>query len=255
MNEYDPQLYDLYFNGVEGDVEFYLDEAKDGQGPTLEIGCGTGRILVPLAREAGIPVTGLDVSEPLLNIALSKLKLESESVQKRSKVIVGDMRDFDLCEKFATVLLPYRTFQHLLTPADQISALNAIRRHLEKEGRLVFNIFEPSDEIQRNGWSAPLRLDTEIIDPSTNDMISVYFSRFCDPQTQIMEQSFIFERWDNSGQSKDRCIQNLSLRWSTEWELRHLFGAAGFSVVAFYGDFSGSPYQGFGEQIWILEAD
>ncbi|MEE3234417.1 MAG: class I SAM-dependent methyltransferase [Candidatus Latescibacterota bacterium] len=255
MNEYDPQWYDLYFNGVEGDVEFYLGEAQDGRGPTLEIGCGTGRILIPLAREAGVPVTGLDISKPLLKVALAKLKLESDAVQERSKIVEGDMRDFDLGETFATVILPYRTFQHLLTPVDQLSALKEIRRHLGKNGRLVFNIFEPTDEIQRHGWSTPLRLDAEVIDSSKDEMVSVYFSRLCDPQTQLMEQSFIFERWDNSGKSKGRYIQNLSLRWSTEWEMRHVFNLTGFSVVAFYGDFGGNPYPGFGEQIWVLEAD
>jgi|TARA_B100001250_G_scaffold401627_1_gene413729 ubiquinone/menaquinone biosynthesis C-methylase UbiE len=255
VNEYDPEWYDLYFNGVEGDVEFYLDEAADGQGPTLEIGCGTGRILIPLARDAGVPVTGLDISKPLLNVALDKLKREPDSVQHRSNIVEGDMRNFDLGETFATVLLPYRTFQHLLTPVDQLSALKEIRRHLGKDGRLVFNAFEPTDEIQRDGWSTPLRLDTELFDRSKDEMVSVYFSRLCDPQTQLMEQSFIFERWDNFGKSKGRFIQNLSLRWSTEWEMRHLFNLAGFSVIACYGDFEGNPYPGFGEQIWVLEAE
>ena len=255
MNDYDPSWYDLYFTGTDGDVEFYLDEAIDGQGPTLEIGCGTGRILIPLARKVEFPIVGLEINRSLIDVALEKLALEPDLVRKRSKIIEGDVCDFDLCQRFATVMLPYRTFQHLLTPVDQLSALNQIRKHLKKDGRLVFNTFEPNAEIQRSGWNTPLSLDTELFERRNNDTVTVHFSRRCDPKTQLMDQSFIFERWDETGRSQGRFIQNLSLRWSSEWEMRHLLRLAGYSVVALYGDFSGSIYPGFGEQIWIVELE
>src|SRR3954462_148981 len=97
---------DLYLNTVQyydhiapyrarTDVAFYVDEAKNAIGPVLELGCGTGRILIPTAQ-AGIEITGLDASESMLARCREKLRNESVQVQQRVELIYGDMREFDL---------------------------------------------------------------------------------------------------------------------------------------------------------------
>src|SRR5689334_10632334 len=104
------------------DVEFWVDAARAAKGPVLELGCGTGRVLLPIAR-AGVEVTGLDRSRPMLDKARANLARENEAVRARVHLHEGDMRDFDLGRRFALVLAPFRSFQHLVEIDDQLAAL------------------------------------------------------------------------------------------------------------------------------------
>ncbi len=75
MNEYDhidAAFYDYHSTGQEGDVEFYVAEAQAAGSTVLELGCGTGRISIPIAQ-AGVPVVGLDRAPAMLDIARAKV--------------------------------------------------------------------------------------------------------------------------------------------------------------------------------------
>src|SRR5207253_2377433 len=107
-------LYDTISTGLEGDVSFYVDEARNSGAPVLELGCGTGRILIPIA-ETGIEIVGLDAAQSMLDIARRKVAALPEETQRRIELTEGDMRHFDLGRRFSLVLIPYRAFLHLLT--------------------------------------------------------------------------------------------------------------------------------------------
>src|SRR5262249_7213750 len=143
MEEYSgaaAMFYDYCFHGLEGDVQFYIEEANKAGAPVLEIGCGTGRILLPVAK-TGVEIVGLDRSPTMLAILRQKLaKLSTES-QRKIELIEGDMRNFALGRRFNLVMIPYRAFLHLLTPKEQRQALTCIYEHLADNGRLIFNIF------------------------------------------------------------------------------------------------------------------
>ncbi|HEY6091913.1 MAG TPA: class I SAM-dependent methyltransferase, partial [Gemmatimonadales bacterium] len=124
------------------DVDFYVEEAKAAGGPALEIGCGTGRILIPTAR-AGVTITGLDGSTEMLARARAKLAAEPAPVRQRATLVQADMRDFELGARFALITAPFRVVQHLITAEDQQRFLAAVRRHLAPGGRLVFDVFNP----------------------------------------------------------------------------------------------------------------
>ena len=111
------------------DVAFFVEMAQAAGGPVLEIGCGTGRVLIPTAR-AGIEIVGLDLSPSMLAVCRSNLAQESAETQARVRLVEGDMRDFDLGQQFALVTLPFRPFQHLTSVEDQIACLTTIHRHL-----------------------------------------------------------------------------------------------------------------------------
>ena len=119
------------------DVEFFVTMAQQANGPVLEAGCGTGRILTPMAR-AGVEITGLDVSQTMLAICRKCLAAEPLEVQKRARVLEADMRQFHLAT------LPFRSFQHLLSPADQSSCLSVVHRHLVPGGRMILDVFNVS---------------------------------------------------------------------------------------------------------------
>ena len=123
------------------DTQFYLELAREtaAQGrAVLEIACGTGRVILPIARE-GIEVVGLDNAAAMLNIARRKAASDGVEVSW----VEADMRDFDLARRFGLVIIPYRSFLHLLTDTDQQSCLAAVLRHLEPGGRFALNFFAP----------------------------------------------------------------------------------------------------------------
>ena len=96
------------------DVAFFVDMARASGGPVLEVGCGTGRVLLPCAR-AGVDVVGLDVARPMLDVLRRSLARESADVQRRVRIVHDDMRTFALGQRFPLVTLPFRSFQHMLT--------------------------------------------------------------------------------------------------------------------------------------------
>jgi SAM-dependent methyltransferase len=124
------------------DLGFYLGLAEEADGPVLELACGTGRVLLPLAR-AGHEVTGLDLSPHMLAEARRRLAAEPPEVRARVSLIDGTMCRFDLARRFALILIPFRAFQALLTREEQRGCLECSREHLQPEGRLVVDVFNP----------------------------------------------------------------------------------------------------------------
>src|SRR5437762_1630373 len=133
---YLPVWYDLVFTPDQSDVPFYTGLARACGGPVLEIGIGTGRVALPIAR-SGISVVGIDRSEEML--AALETKIRREKLSRRVRAERADMRDFDLRRKFPLVIVPFRAFLHNLTTADQIACLEACRRHLAPGCELVLN--------------------------------------------------------------------------------------------------------------------
>src|SRR5262245_48031980 len=105
------RYYDYTSTGLEGDLQFYVEEAQKAGSPALELGCGTGRILIPVA-EAGVEIVGLDLSDDMLAIARRKVDALPEEVRGRIEIVRGDMRTFSLGRRFRLVIIPYRAFLH-----------------------------------------------------------------------------------------------------------------------------------------------
>lgn len=250
MEAYHGRFYDSYFVGVEGDVEFYVDEALEADSPVLELGCGTGRILLPVAQ-AGIQIVGLEPSAQMLTVARRKLADSSAEVQNLVELVQGDMREFSLEKRFGLVIIPYRTFQHLLTPVDQEQALGCIYEHLEEGGLLVFNLFDPLRDMVENGFQSPLRKDTDFVDLESGNQVVVWYSRQYDPQVQLLEQELIYEEIGEGDRVLGRTYGRLILRYASRYEMQYLLEGCGFEVEGLYGDFQGSPFPGYGEQVWV----
>lgn len=148
----DAQRYDLVLGAyaTEEMLAFYQRQIARFGEPVLELACGSGRLLIPLAQ-AGRDVTGLDIAKPMLDLAAIKAAEQGVNVS----LIQGDVRNFDLGRQFNTILFPAQSMQHLLHRADVEASLACVRRHLTSEGRLVIEIFNPSlsllsrDENQR----------------------------------------------------------------------------------------------------------
>ncbi len=258
MREYDradASFYDYYSLGIPGDVEFYVQEAQRAEGDVLELGCGTGRILIPMA-EAGATVTGLDRSPDMLARARKRMAELPARTRRRIKFVQGDMRDFALKRRFKLIAIPYRAFLHLLTPEDERQALVNIREHLADDGRLIINNFDPRLDIivaHAGPLGAALKKDDEFIHPETKRHVVVWDSRQYDPAEQTVDQLFIYEELDDEGHSLSRVFSTYTLRYLFRWEMQYLLELCGFEVEALYGDFKCGPFLSGREQIWVAK--
>ncbi|UCE60406.1 MAG: class I SAM-dependent methyltransferase [Phycisphaerales bacterium] len=256
MEEYDESsaaFYDYYATGLEGELEFYVEEARQAGGPVLELGCGTGRILIPVAQ-AEVPVTGLDQSEAMLKVARHKISFCDDQVQERIELIQGDMGDFSLGKRFKLIIIPFRSFLHLLTPEDQRHALNCIREHLLDDGKLVFNIFDPNLDMIAGHFGAvgtALKHQTEFVHPATDRRVIVWDTRRYEREHQMIDQYWVFEELDDDGQVVSKRYSRMTLRYVFRYEMQHLLELCGFHIEALLGDFNKGPYQHGGEQIWV----
>ena len=124
------------------DLSFYVDLAKQIGGPILEMGCGTGRVLLPIAR-AGVEIHGLDNAPAMLEILRERIQKDAEEVRRKITLHEGDMRQFRGEQKYRLVTIPFRPMQHMYTLEDQIAALKTAAFHLDKDGILAFDVFFP----------------------------------------------------------------------------------------------------------------
>ncbi len=122
------RFYDLQYEEIREDIPFYIEYAQKQGSPILELGCGTGRVLIPTA-EAGLEIWGLDISEGMLNVARSKIETLDREVVSRITLRRGDMGNFSLPKRFNLIIIPFRSFLILTTKGDQENALRCIRKH------------------------------------------------------------------------------------------------------------------------------
>ena len=115
------------------DVPFYVDLARQSRGPVLEIACGTGRVLLNIAR-GGIAIEGVDNSSAMLGVLKARLEREAREVRDKVTLHEGDMRSFRLGKKFPLAIIPFRPMQHMYTLQDQVDALTRPRRICGRTG-------------------------------------------------------------------------------------------------------------------------
>jgi ubiquinone/menaquinone biosynthesis C-methylase UbiE len=247
------RAYDAFYNQppppITGDVAFYRQLAHECAAPVLELACGTGRIAVALA-EAGIDVTGVDVSEGMLAIARSKRAALPEAARQRLTLIAGDMCELRLDQQFRLIFVAFRSFQHLLTVDHQRKALAAMRRYLAPGGRLVLHLFDPRLDLLIEGIAALPRLSGT--DPATQRRYTgeVLQTRF-DHVAQLRHDLWQYTEFSATGDILDQATREMSLRWTWRWELHHLLELCGYAVEAEYSDFTGSP-PAYGKELIIV---
>lgn len=249
------ELYDLLHGDDAADISFYVEEAERAEPPVLELACGTGRVLIPVA-EAGVPVWGVDVTPAMLAQAEKKVAALPAEVRQRITLRQGDMRDFDLDQRFGLVYIPARSFLHLMTVEDQLAALRNMRNHLRPGGRLALNFFQPSIPTiaahLRKGGSALQPLDLEGTDPETGQRTVGWETREYLPATQVIRNNWIFDVLDADGRMVDRYYRSLTLRWIYRYEFEHLLARTGFELEALYGDLERDPVtESSTELVWV----
>ncbi len=236
----------------DGDIQFYRELAKQTGDPVLDVGCGTGRVAIELARD-GHEVVGVDLSSAMLARAEQRRAALPPTVAARLHYALADMTALDLDRQFGLVITPFRSFQAVTTPEGQRAALSAMRAHLRPDGLLVLDLFDPRLEWCVPTSEPPDRRRAEVRHPTTGNRVTFEVAtREPDPQRQLIRETWLFQEFGPDGQVLRSESEVLTLRWSLRSEMRLLFEIVGLEVVADYGDFRGGP-PGYGrEQVWVL---
>jgi len=223
------------------DIVFWVGAAVESGGPVLELGCGTGRVLLPTVR-AEVPVVGLDLSGRMLGVCRQRLAAEPEAVRARAALVEADMRGFDLGRSFRLVTAPFRSFQHLLTVADQLACLGSIRRHLVEGGRLILDLFDPwlerlvADDLGRETGSEP-----EFVMPDGRRVLRRERTVSCDRAGQVLHGELVYHvTWPDG--LRERLVHAYALRYLFRFEAEHLLARAGFEVEAVWGGYDRRPF-------------
>jgi SAM-dependent methyltransferase len=234
------------------DIPFYVELAKQLGGPVLELGCGTGRVLLPIARQ-GIEIHGVDLSAAMLEVLQNKVAAETPQVREHVSLSPGDIRTFRSDRKYRLVTLPFRPMQHMFTLEDQIAALKTAAFHLEPQGRLAFDVFFPKfDLIVRIGEE---RLEMEWPSSSEPGTIVRRFVRTesLDKVNQLFTLTFIFRTY-RDGNLIGEETEPLAMSYYTYPHLRALFLLAGLEVAEEYGSFAKTPLGNDSqEMIFVLQ--
>ena len=223
------------------DIAFYVEAAKKSGGPVLELGCGTGRILIPVAR-SGIEIVGVDLSHRMLGVCRDRLQEAHDEVRSRAEIIEADIRDFDLGRTFNLVTVPFRSFQHLITVEDQISCLKCVKRHLVDDGRLILDVFNPSlealtaDNLGEESGEEP-RFDM----PDGRQVVRRHKVVARDLCKQVQQVELIYYVTYPDGR-EERLVQAFPMRYLFRYEAEHLLERCGFAVLEIYAGFDRSPY-------------
>jgi ubiquinone/menaquinone biosynthesis C-methylase UbiE len=229
VSEYDPiaHLYDPWSASVTEDIDFYASLAVEAGSPVVELGVGTGRIAVPTAL-AGVRVIGVDRSAGMLHVC--REAAVRAGVSDFLDLREGDLRHPPVTERVRLVTCPFRAYLHLTSDEDRLEALRAARRLLVPGGRLVFDIFEPSDEDVESTQARWLEREPGIFERADWDL-----------GTRTLTLSL------RSGDD----ASTMELAWLSPPEWRTLLEQAGFRVEAHYGWFDRRPWQGGEDSVWV----
>jgi SAM-dependent methyltransferase len=223
------------------DVSFFVDAATNAGSPVLEVGCGTGRVLIPCAR-AGIEVVGLDASPQMLAVCRGRLLQEPVAVQSRVELVQADMRAFELDRRFTLATLPFRPFQHLATVEEQLSCLMSVRKHLIDGGRLILDLFNPSLEALANLQEGQEFGDEpEFSTPDGRRVVRRHRTVAHDRFNQVSDVELIYYVTHPDGR-EERLVHAFPMRYLFRFEVEHLLVRCGFEVDQLYADYDKGPY-------------
>ncbi|HWS38033.1 MAG TPA: class I SAM-dependent methyltransferase [Actinoplanes sp.] len=229
------RLYDLMFPAGGPGAGFYRAEAGRLGGPVLELGCGTGHKLIPIASD-GRPCTGLDLSAEMLAEADRKADEQGVAVEW----VRGDMRAFDLGRRFDLVFITANSLLHLTDPEDLVSCFRAVRRHLAPGAGFVFDVFNP--DVRRLAGADGVRRTREsvsFVDPERG-AVRVDIAEEYDAAAQVTRGTWYF----STATEPDFAAAPVEIRCIFPRELPLLLAAGGIRLVERFGDFSGGSFTG-----------
>ena len=226
MSVYDPfaPVYDDWSAHMTEDVAFYVELARETDGPLVELAVGNGRVAIPVARATGRRVIGIDTSAAMLAQARERADAAGVELELR----LGDMRDLELDEPAGLITVPFRSLGHLPTWADRRRVFERAYAALRPGGRFAWNffVFDPKVAAANDGeWLDQHGIRHRIDHAKADNRIDITLA---------------------SGDA-------ISLWWLTRSEWEGLIDVAGFELEALYGGFDREPLdERSNEFVWVV---
>ncbi|GAB4277992.1 MAG: class I SAM-dependent methyltransferase [Candidatus Promineifilaceae bacterium] len=243
--------YDLTHADLTEDVAWVLELAAEANGRILELGCGSGRLLLPLAQ-AGFSVTGVDNSSAMLARAAERLAAAGEAVQKRVSLVEQDATTLTLPGEthFALALIPYNTAMHFDT-RQLVAVLRRVRGMVTENGRLAIDVINPAYIIQTPD-EPTLALDRVIEDTGRGETVLQLSSNWLDSDKQTLHITWVYDASPIGGGAVRRTVAQSSYhyRFPHQWEL--LLQDGGWQLEAVAGGYSSEPFTEESERLLLF---
>ena len=242
----DPWLYDHEYRRRRADVNWYRARARSLGGDVLELGCGSGRVLVPLVRD-GLHVVGVDASQPMLVRCQERLARLAPSARDRARLVRADFRALPFARRWPVIICPFNAMMHLYSRDDLSRFFDGVRDRLAPGGRFVFDILNPDlkwlNRDPHRRWAR-----TRFKDPRSGASWIYTTNHFYDAATQIAWIRIFYDALDAPSEKLPRTrVVRLAHRQIFPEELLLLLDNAGFTVEERLGDFDGSAFTGDSE--------
>lgn len=227
------KFYDLF--GSKNDLDFYKELALKSGNTALELGVGTARVALSLAK-AGITVVGIDNSVHMLRVAKEKLTKETEDIRNRVILKKSDMRNFQLDQLFPFIYIPASTFDHNVTIVDRKQTLDHVFKHLKGNGTFAFDLEQTAPDKPEKSWWIDRR--------ETEDGKTVVRSIFTRKNAlkRTLHLDLFYDVYKN-GKLLERYHEYGEVATISNDEIVRLLEETGFKVVSVYGDFDKSEYR------------
>jgi ubiquinone/menaquinone biosynthesis C-methylase UbiE len=251
MSDYDliAPFYDIEHAEFDEDLDMYRNFAELCGGKILELACGSGRLLLPLARE-GYTLTGVDTSAAMLEIA--RHALEKEGLTARCQLVQQDMCLLQLQEKYRLAMIALGSFGHVITRSRQQQALAAIRQHLSVGATFILDISN-EDARYMEALSGQM-LHQGTWQQEDGSYVTHFLSPASSTSRHLLELTHFYEVHRQGG-NVQRSVSQTSLYLFERNETELLLEQAGFRIKDVYGSYEFGPYQhDSARMIFIAEA-
>jgi SAM-dependent methyltransferase len=226
---------------VQDDIHFYVELAKETTGLILELGCGTGRITIPILK-IGKKIYGLDDSLPMLSVLEKKISSLGKVFKDRIFIVKSRMSSFSIDKKFELIILPYSTFQGLCNIKEISGCFQSVKKHLDFGGSFVFSCFKPSEFLTQKWVTKKKRTDFIIYnDDGTKKIERKSINRKINTKSQIIYSDLFYYEYE--GERIKRIMSDkLRMKYYYPDQIEDVVAKHGFYIVSKYGYFDKRSY-------------
>lgn len=233
------RFYDAENVEMTDDLALYSDLAGVYGDPILDVGSGTGRVMLHLAQE-GYHCVGVDTSPQMIARGKRKVSFLGGDVAGKAEFIEGDILTYNAPRRFKMILLPYHAFMHFPDQDEQLRALKQLAGNLADEGIMVFDLPNAGEAFSTQD-DHTISLERTFIDPETGHLIMQQSVSALNRVTQHLHITWIYDEVGDDGAVK-RLVAPLKLRYVFFDELRLLLMLNGLEVMEVYGDYGGEAF-------------